>query len=180
MNSFRTFALIVFAALVSTLAVGQTTICVSAIGGGDAPTWNIQERLYKAIETEAKSRGDNVTLQLMTTSNEKQAKDEMHSLKCNFALITNTSREWPTPKASDSLQAGGATVGGGGKNDNPHPPSIAHFHFLLLDKNGKKLDKYETQIEMQLRYTAKDVETDLAQIIQEMANWTLDGSVANK
>lgn len=159
----------------TTFGVAQKEICVGAIGGGDAMTWNIQQPLLKAIDTEATSRGVQVTTRLLTNNNEKAAKGEISALKCDVALITYVSREWPTPKGSGG---GGGTInaGGGGKDDNPHPPSIAHFEYTLVDKSAKKLDKFKTSISMEVGYTAKDVDPDLKQMIQETANWTVDAA----
>lgn len=160
----------------TTYGVAQKEICVGAIGGGDAPIWNIQQPLLKAIETEAHSRGVAVTTRLLTNNNEKAAKGEMSALKCDVGLITYVSREWPTPKASGG--GGGATLnaGGSGKDDNPHPPSTARFEYSLVDKSAKKLDKFKTSISMQQGYTAKDVDPDVKEMIQEVANWTLDST----
>lgn len=176
MNTWRGWAILLLLCVVSSLSFAQKKICIGSVGGSDAATFNIQQPLFKALTSEAASRGDNVTAQLMTNSNEKTAKGEMSALKCDFALMSNINREWPQPKGG--MNAG--TGGGGGKDDNPHPPSTSRFHFILLDKNGKKMDKFETSVEMQIRYTAKDVETEVTQILQEVANWTLDSTIANK
>ena len=47
-------------------------------------------------------------------------------------------------------------------------------------REAKRMDRFKTQIEMQIRYTAKDVEPDLKEIIQQVANWTLDGTTGSK
>src|SRR5206468_2489575 len=102
------------ALLLTSFAHAQKQICIGAIGGGDAPTWNIQQPLFKAITTEASSRGDQVKAQLLMSNNERQAKGEISSLKCDYAVITNTSREWPQPK-------GGGLKEGGDKEDEKNP-----------------------------------------------------------
>ncbi len=161
----------------TTYGVAQKEICVGAIGGSDALTWNIQQPLLKAIETEANSRGVQVTTRLLTNNNDKAAKGEMSALKCDSAVLTYVSREWPTPKASGGGGGGATLNAGGSKDDNPHPPSTAHFEYTLVDKSARKLDKFKTSISMEVGYTAKDVDPDVKQMIQEVANWTVDGAV---
>ena len=161
----------------TTFGVAQKEVCVGAIGGSDALTWNIQQPLLKAIETEANSRGVQITTRLLTNNNDKAAKGEMAALKCDAAVLTYVSREWPAPKSGGG-GGGGATLnaGGGGKDDNPHPPSTARFEYTLVDKSAKKLDKFKTSISMEQGYKAKDVDPDVKQMIQEVANWTVDGT----
>jgi len=182
MNSWRGWTILLFVCICGSAALAQTKICIGNIGGSDNETFNIQQPLFDAIKTEAASRGAQVTLQLMTNSGEKQAKDEIKSLKCDFALMSNIAREWPQPKATDSQGGGGSTptIGGSKDKDNPHPPSTSRFHFALLDNKGKRIDKFETTITMQIRYTAKDVQPELKDILQEVANWTLDGTIPAK
>ena len=82
----------------TTFGVAQKEVCVGAIGGSDALTWNIQQPLLKAIETEANSRGVQITTRLLTNNNDKAAKGEMAALKCDAAVLTYVSREWPSAK----------------------------------------------------------------------------------
>ena len=161
--------------LLTSFGLAQRQLCIGRVGGGDAPTWNIQQPIYQAITKEAAARGDKVTAQLMMAYNDKGAKGEMQGMKCDYGLVINTNREWPTPK-------GGGLKQDEGKDDekNPHPASTAFLEFTLLDKNAKKLDKFKTQIEMKAGATAKDVQPELQEIIQELANWALDGTVAAK
>ena len=159
----------------TTLGVAQKEICVGAIAGGDTVTWNIQQPLLKAITTEAASRGDAAKTQLLMSNNDKSAKSEMASIKCDYALMTNVRREWPTPKGG-----GLKTEDGKADEKNPHPSSTAWFQFTLLGKGGKKIDKFETSIEMPVGATAKDVAPQLQDLIQQMANWTLDGTIETK
>ena len=174
---YRTgWAIAILVCACTTFGAAQTSICIGSISGGDAVTWNIQQPILKAISTEAAARGVPVRTQLLTSSSEKQARGEMSSYKCDFALFTNASREWPTPKAETGV--GGPTVGGGKKDDNPHPPSTANFRYVLADKSAKKIDKFEHSIEMQIRYTAKDVDPELQEMIQEVANRVLDETTA--
>jgi hypothetical protein len=179
MNQVRWWAVALVLCGFTTIGAAQREICVGSIGGGDAVTWNIQQPLLKAIDDEAQALGVKITTRLLTNNNEKAAKGEMQALKCDYGLITSVSREWPQPKGQSGISGGGGG-GGGGKDDNPHPPSIAHFEFTLVDKNAKRMDRFKTQIEMQIRYTAKDVEPDLKEIIQQVANWTLDGTTGSK
>ena len=156
----------------SALGYAQKEICIGSIGGGDALTFNIQQPILKAIETEASSRGVKVTTRLLMNNNEKAAKSEMSALKCDYGLITDVSREWPQPKSSSGINAGGG--GGGGKDEDTHPPSTSHFTYSLLDKDAKRLDRFKTQITMPQGAKAKDVDPDVKEMIQEVANWTLD------
>ena len=176
MNFIRVVALAGLFCLVSSFGVAQREICVGRVGGGDAPTWNIQQPIYQAVTKEATSRGDKVTVQLMMAYNDKGAKGEMQAMKCDFGLVINASREWPTPKGSGGINKDDS------KDDekNPHPSSTAFLEFTLLDKNAKKIDKFKTKIEMKAGATAKDVQPELQEIIQELANWTLDGTIAAK
>ena len=173
MHWFRVAGLLGLFFLLTSFGVAQRQICIGRVGGGDAPMWNIQQPIYQAITKEAASRGDKVTAQLMMAYNDKSAKGEMQGMKCDYGLVINTNREWPTPK-------GGGLKQGDAKEDekNPHPASTAYLEFTLLDKNAKKMDKFKTQIEMQPGATAKDVQPQLQEIILELANWTLDGTVA--
>ncbi len=159
----------------TTFGLAQKEICIGSIGGGDAVTWNIQQPLLKAIETEAHARGIPITTRLLTNNNEKAAKGEMSALKCDYGVLTNVSREWPTPKSGGG---GGGTInaGGGSKDDNPHPPSTAHFEYTLVDKSAKRIDRFKTSITMQQGYTAKDVDPDVKEMLQEVSNWTTDGT----
>jgi hypothetical protein len=159
----------------STVSVAQKKICVGAISGGDAPTWNIQQPLLKAIATEATSRGVTISTQLLMAGGEKQAKGEMSSYGCDFAIMTNVSREWPTPKAGSGINGGG---GEPKEDDKPHPASTANFHFVFLDKSGKRVDKLDRAIEMQRSYTAKNVDPELQEMIQGMANLVVDDATA--
>ncbi|HEY3928783.1 MAG TPA: hypothetical protein VGL89_10430 [Candidatus Koribacter sp.] len=181
MNSWRGWTIVFLVCVCSSAALAQKKICIGNTGGSDAETFNIQQSLYDSIKHEAGSRGSQVTLQLLTNSGEKQAKDEIKSLKCDYALMSNINREWPQPKATDSQGGGNTpTIGGSKDKDNPHPASTSRFHFALLDDKGKRIDKFDTSIEMQIRYTAKDVQPELKDILQEVANWTLDGTIASK
>ncbi len=163
----------VFVALCSSLGAAQKSICIGTVSGGDASMWNLQQPLFKAITTEAASRGEQVKAQLLMSNNDRSAKGEMSSLKCDFGLLTNTNREWPQPKGGGLKQESSSD-----DEKNPHPSSTAYMEFTLLDKNAKKIDKFKTQIEMKPGYTAKDVQPELQEIIQEVANWTLDGAAA--
>jgi hypothetical protein len=160
---------------VSTAAIAQKQICIGAVGGGDATTWNIQQPVLKAITTEASARGEQLKTQLLMSFTERQAKSEMPSLKCDYGLMINTNREWPTPKG-----AGLKTQDSKEEEKNPHPGSTAILQFILIDKSAKKLDKFETKIEMKSGATARDVQPELQEIIQEVANWTLDGTIPAK
>jgi len=175
MNKLQLLAGLFVLCALSTFSLAQKQICVGMIAGGDAIQWNIQQPLLKAITTEASARGDATKTQLLMSNNDKSAKGEMASIKCDYALMTNVRREWPTPK-------GGGLKEGGGKDDekNPHPSSTAWFQFTLLGKDGKKIDKFETSIEMAPGATAKTVDPQLQDMIQQMANWTLDGTVTTK
>ena len=175
MKRVRWQALIFLISTFSTLGMAQTRICIGAVSGGDAVTWNVQEPYLKAIMNEAKARGVPVTTQLLTSNNEKAARSEMSSYKCDFGLITNASREWPQPKTSSGINAGG---GGGKSDDAPHPSSTARFHHSLLDKSGKRIDKWDSSIEMAQGATAKDVDPELKELIQEVANRVLDETTA--
>lgn len=157
----------------STLGMAQTRICIGAVSGGDAVTWNTQQPYLQAIMTEAKARGVPVSTQLLMSNNEKSARSEISSYKCEYTLMTNASREWPQPKASSGIN-GGSGGGGGQKDDTPHPSSTARFHHVLLDKSGKKIDKWDSSIEMPMGATAKDKEPELQELIQEVANRVLD------
>ncbi len=170
----RGWAIAILVCTLSTLCVAQKKICVGAISGGDAVTWNIQQPLLKAISTEANSRGVAVSMQLLTAGGEKQAKGEMSSYGCDFAIMTNVSREWPTPKGQSGINGGG----GEKEDDKPHPSSTARFHFAMLDKSAKRVDKLDKTIEMQTRYTAKDVDPELQEIIQGIANLVVDEATA--
>lgn len=158
--------------LLSAFGAAQKTICIGSIGGGDAPTWNIQQPILTAISKEATARGDKITTQLLTANNEHQAKGEMSAQHCDYAVMTNAHREWPTPK-------GGGLKEGDNKDDdkNPHPASTAYLQFVLLNKSAKKIDKFESQFEMKPGATAKDVSQDLSDVLQQVANWTLDSIV---
>ncbi len=175
MYSLRIAAFAGLLFLLTSFGVAQREICIGRVGGGDSVTWNIQQPIYQAITKEAASRGDKVTAQLMMAYNDRGAKAEMSSLKCDFGLTINTNREWPVAK-------GGGLKQGDAKEDekNPHPSSTAYLEFTLLDKNAKKIDKFKTQIEMKQGATAKDVQPELQEIILELANWTLDGTIASK
>jgi hypothetical protein len=162
-----------FFALSSAFGAAQKTICIGTVSGGDAAMWNLQQPLFKAITKEAASRGEQVKAQLLMSNNDRSAKGEMSSLKCDFGLLTNTNREWPQPKGGGLKQESASD-----DEKNPHPASTAYMEFTLLDKNAKKIDKFKTQIEMKSGYTAKDVQPELQEIIQEAANWTLDGASA--
>lgn len=159
----------------SSLGVAQTRICIGSVSGSDAVTWNTQEPYLRAIMTEAKARGVPVSTQLLMSNNEKSARSEISSYKCDYALMTNASREWPQPKASSGINGGG---GGGAKDDAPHPSSTARFHHVLLNKSGKKIDKWDSSIEMPMGATAKDKEPELQELIQEVANRVLDEATA--
>ena len=175
MKQVRWWAVAIVVCGLTTFGSAQKEICIGSIGGGDALTWNIQQPLLKAIETEANARGVSITTRLLTNNNEKAAKGEMSALKCDYGVITNVSREWPAPKSS----GGAGTInagGGGGKDDNPHPPSTARFEYMLLDKSAKRLDKFKTTISMEQGYTAKNVDPEVKEMIQEVSNWTLDGT----
>ncbi len=171
MKRARWCAVIFLISAISTLAMAQTRICIGAVSGGDSVTWNTQQPYLQAIMTEAKSRGVPVTTQLLMSNNEKSARSEISSYKCDYALMTNVGREWPQPKASSGINGGG---GGGAKDDAPHPSSTARFHHVLLDKSGKKIDKWDASIEMPMSATAKDVQPELQELIQEVANRVLD------
>jgi hypothetical protein len=166
----RGWAVAILVCTLSTLCAAQKKICVGAISGGDALTWNIQQPLLKAISTESTSRGVAATTQLLTAGGEKQAKGEMSSYGCDFAIMTNVSREWPTPKGQSGINGGG----GAKEDDKPHPTSTARFHFVMLDKSAKRVDKLDKSIEMQQGYTAKNVDPELQDIIQGIANLVVD------
>ena len=146
-------------------------ICIAAPGGGDAATFNIQQPLYKAIADEIKARGQKIDMQLLASNYEKSVRKEAAGYKCDYSIVTDLSREWPTPKSSDG--GGGATLGGK-KDDDPHPPSTSHWKFYFLDKDGKRVDKFETSIEMQVGFTAANVKDKVTEIIQQMANLAAD------
>ena len=171
----RGWAVVILVCTLSTLCAAQKKICVGAISGGDAVTWNIQQPLLKAISTEANSRGIAVSMQLLTAGVEKQAKGEMSSYGCDFAIMTNVSREWPTPKGQNGINGGS---GGAKEDDKPHPTSTARFHFAMLDKSAKRVDKLDKSIEMQQGYTAKNVDPELQDIIQGIANLVVDEATA--
>ncbi|WP_041855978.1 hypothetical protein [Candidatus Korobacter versatilis] len=173
MDSLRVAALAGLFFLLTSFGVAQHQICVGRVGGGDSPTWNIQQPTLQAINKEASSRGDKVTAQLMMAYNDKGAKGEMQAMKCDYGLVINTNREWPTPKGGGLKQEDANA-----DEKNPHPASTAYLEFTLLDKNAKKIDKFKTQIEMKQGATAKDVQSELQEIIQELANWALDGMMA--
>lgn len=176
MNLSRCFVLMMLVSLFSTIAVAQKKVCIGSISGGDAAMWNLQEPLLKEITTQAKNMGSPLSTELMMSSNEKSARGEMSSMKCDFGLITSVSREWDQPKASSGLNAGG----GGGQKDEPHPGSNARFHFTLLDNKGKRIDKFDTTIRMEMGYTAKDVQPELKDVIEQVGNWIIDGTAATK
>lgn len=175
MNKTHWFLLAIVVCACTASGFAQKKICVGAISGGDAPTWNIQQPLLKAIATEANSRGVTVSTQLLMNGGEKQAKGEMQSNGCDFAIMTNVSREWPTPKSGSGINGGG---GEPKEDDKPHPASTANFHFAFLDKSAKRVDKLDRAIEMQRNYTAKNVDTELQEMIQGIANLVVDDATA--
>jgi hypothetical protein len=146
-------------------------ICIGAPGGSDAVTFNIQQPLYKALADELKARGQTGDLQLLASNYEKSVRKEASGYKCEYAIVTDLSREWPTPKDD---KGGGATLGGKKDDDNAHPPSTSHWHFHILDKDGKRVDKFETEIEMQPGFTAANVKDKVQEIIQQVANLAAD------
>lgn len=158
----RSTALAILIVTLSSLSFAEKKVCIGAISGGDAATWNIQQPLLKAISTGAAAQGTPVETQLLTSGNEKQARGEINSYKCDYTLITNVSREWPVAKDKP------------GKDDNPHPPSTARFHFLVLDSKAGKIDKFDTTISMEEGYTAKNVDDSLQDIIQQVSQLVLD------
>jgi hypothetical protein len=165
------WALLVLVGGFTTFASAQKTVCISAVGGGDANTFNIQEPLLKAIAKEATSRGTQVSTQLLITEGEKQTRSAMGAAKCDLAVVSNISRVWPQPKSG----TGGSINPGKAKDDDdPHPSSTAEFHFILLDKSGKRMDKFDSKIEMKIRYTVRDVQPELQEIMDQMANLTVD------
>ena len=166
-------AFILSFALFTLSAVGtaQQKLCLAAPGGGDASTFNIQQPLYKAIADEGKARGQSVEVQLLASNYEKSAKKEAAGYKCDYLVVSDLSREWPQPK-SDS--GGGGMNLGGKKDEDAHPPSISHFKFYIFDKSGKRVDKFETQIEMFPGYTATNVKDQVKEIIQQAANLAAD------
>jgi hypothetical protein len=174
MKEARWWAVALMLCTFTTLSAAQKKICIGAISGGDAVTWNIQQPLLKAIATEASSRGVSITTQLLTASYEQQARGEMASYGCDYALMTSVGREWPTPKAGSGINGGG----GAKDEDKPHPVSTARFHYVLLDKSAKRVDKLDKAIEMQQGYTAKNVDAELQEMIQSMANLVVDDTTA--
>jgi hypothetical protein len=175
MKKAHGWAIAILVCTLNTFGAAQKKICVGAISGGDAVTWNIQQPLLKAIATEANSRGVTISTQLLMAGVEKQAKGEMQSYGCDFAIMTSVSREWPTPKAGSGINGGS---GEAKEDDKPHPASTANFHFAFLDKSAKRIDKLDRAIEMQRGYTAKNVDPELQEMIQGMANLVVDDATA--
>jgi hypothetical protein len=176
MKQVHGWAVALVVCMCTTFGAAQKEICIGAIGGGDALTWNIQQPILKAIETEAASRGVQITTRLLNNNNEKAAKGEMAALKCDYGVITSASREWPTPKSGSGINGGG----GGKSDDKPNPPSVAHFEYTLTDKSAKRMDRFKTSISMETGYTAKDVAPDMKEMIQQVANWVLDATAPSK
>lgn len=166
------FLLLWMAGVVVAQAPGS--VCVAALSGPQASSWNLQKPIAREISEQAASRHADLTSQLLTANDEKKAKVESRERSCTYLLLPwweagdssvnfglNPSERAPRASITDTA----ATVGS--------QQSGARLQYKLFDAQGKKIASGHFTLELKPSPVREDYEAAGGKLVSQVAGAVL-------